>query len=152
AAIARVTALVMRRAHEDAIDRARVDAQGAEHALRVIDLEAVDAETLSDRVLDLVDVNAIDRAGAGTLVAADAGGQIEAMEPPIPRLHRHRQLGILEMLRERLAFVGLQEIPEGNPHPLADGLNRDDDIAEPTNHARARFAWCGWVFQGFFIE
>src|SRR5205823_526118 len=86
AAVAAIAADVVGRAHEDAIDRAGIDAQGAEHALGVVDLEAVDAEALAYGVLDLVDVNAIDRAGAGTLVAADAGRQVEAMEAAIARL------------------------------------------------------------------
>jgi len=97
----------MRRAHEDAIDRARIHAQGTEHALRVIDLETLNAETLADRVLDLVDVDAVHRTGASALVTADACRQVKSMETPIPRLHRHGQFGILEMLRERLAFVSL---------------------------------------------
>src|SRR5262249_27903901 len=72
AAVPAVAALVVRRAHEDAIHRARVDAQGTEHALGVIDLEAVHPEALAHRVLDLLDVDAVHRAGAGALVAADA--------------------------------------------------------------------------------
>src|SRR5262249_54441494 len=96
--------------------------------------EAVDAEPLAHRVLHLVDVDAIDRAGAGALVAADAGGQVEAVEAPVARLDRHGQLGILEMLREGLALVGLQEIPEGDPHALAHGFDGQTNIAEPGTH------------------
>src|SRR5207244_8013296 len=87
-------ALIVRRAHEDAIDRARVDAQSAEHALGVVDLEAVHAKALADRVLDLLDVDAVDRAGPRTLVAADARRQIEALKTAIVRLHRHRQFRV----------------------------------------------------------
>jgi hypothetical protein len=122
----------MRRAHENAIDRARIDAQGTEHALGVIDLEPVDAEALADRILDLVDVDAIDRASAGALVATDTRRQIEFMKAPIARLDRDRQFGIFEVLRERFSLVRLQEIPEGDPHSLGDRLDRHDDISKPT--------------------
>src|SRR5262249_18901710 len=126
--------LVVGRAHEDAIDRARVHAQGTQHALGVVDLEAVDAEALANGVLDLLDVDAIDGTGAGTLVAADAGGQVEAVEAAVARLDRHRQFGVLELLREGPAAVGLEEIPKRDVHALADGLDRPIDITEPSAH------------------
>ena len=115
-----------------------IDAQGAEHALGVVDLEAVDAEALADGVLDLLDVDAIDRAGAGALVAADAGGQVEAVEAAVARLDRHGQFGVLEALGERLAAVGLQEVPEGDVHALGDGLDGQPDVAEPGAHEWSR--------------
>src|SRR5262249_2433292 len=131
AAVAAVAALVVRRAHEDAIDRTGIDAQRTEHALGVIDLETVYSETLAHRVLDLIDVDAVYRAGTGALIAADAGRQIEAMEPAIARLHRHRQLRVFKMLREGLALVGLQEIPESDVHSLGDGVDRPVHVTEP---------------------
>src|SRR5262249_34864221 len=89
--------LVVGRTHEDAVDRAGVDAQGAEHALGVVDLEAVDLEGGLAAHLDLflLDVDAVDGAGPGALVAADAGGQIEAVEAAVARLDGDRQLGVL---------------------------------------------------------
>src|SRR5579872_2603437 len=86
ATIAAVTAQIVIGTHEDAIDRARFDAQSAEHALGVIDCEAVKPKSLPDRRFFLVDVNAIDRAGDGALVAADAGGQVVAVKTPIASL------------------------------------------------------------------
>src|SRR5205807_8818499 len=128
AAVPAEAALVKRRAHVDAIDRAGIDAQRAEHALAVVDLEAVDPEALADGVLDLVDVNAIDRAGAGALVAADARRQVEAVEAAVARLDRHRQLGVLVALGEGLAAVGLQEVPERDVHALRDRSDGLDDV------------------------
>src|SRR5262249_7456022 len=122
------------RTHENAVHWTRIDAQRAEHALGVIDLETVDAKAFADGVLDFLDVDAVDRAGAGALVTADAGGQIEAMKPAIAGLHRYGQVGIFEMLGERLALVGLQEVPEGNPHSLSDRGDRDDDVPQPGPH------------------
>src|SRR5262249_27180631 len=106
-----------------------------------VDGEAVDAEALADGVLDLFDVDAIDRAGAGALVAADAGGQVEAVEPAVARLDRDGQLGVLEVLREGLPLVRLHEVPEGQPQPLAHGLDGHVDVAEPVTHGG--LAWSG---------
>src|SRR5207247_2077874 len=122
AAIAAEAALIVGRSHKDAIDRTRVDTQGAEHALGVIDLEAVDPEAFADRVLDFFDVDAVDGASAGAFVTTDTGRQIEPVEASIPGLHRHGQLGIFELLREGAALVGLKEVPQGYVHPLADRL------------------------------
>src|SRR5207249_9049176 len=84
AAVAAEAALVVRRSHVDAIDRARIDAQGAKHALGVVDLEAGDFEALQRRLGFLfLNVNAIDGAGAGALIAADARGKVEAMEAAV---------------------------------------------------------------------
>src|SRR5262245_32851021 len=71
ASVAAVTAQVVIRAHEDAIDGTGLDAQRAEHALRVIDREPVEPKSLADRRLLLVDVNAIDGTGDRALVATD---------------------------------------------------------------------------------
>src|SRR5262249_7576139 len=117
-----------------------IDAQGAEHALGVIDLEAIDPEALADRILDLLNVNAIDGAGAGALVAADARRQIEAVKPAVARLHGHGQLGVLELLGEGPALVGLEEVPERDVHALAHRLDRKDDIADPLPHGCSRCA------------
>src|SRR5581483_1226602 len=133
-AVTAEAALVEGRAHEDTVHRARIDAQRTKHALGVIDLEAVDAEALAHRVLDLLDVDAIDRARPGAFIAADARRQVEAVEAPVARLHRHRQLGIFKMLGERLALVRLQQVPQGDPQSLPNGLDRHHDIAEPGSH------------------
>jgi hypothetical protein len=134
ATVPAVATLVVRGAHEDAVHRARVHAQRAEHALGVVDLEAVDPEALADRVLDLLDVDAVDRAGAGALVAADAGGQVEPVKPAVARLDRDGQLGVLEMLGEGLAAVGLDEVPQGHVHALPHRRDRLRDVAKPLTH------------------
>src|SRR5262249_37323119 len=107
APVAAITTLVVGRAHEDAIHWARVHAQSAEHALGIIDLETVDPEALAHWVLDLVNIDTINWTGAGTLVTADAGAQVEAMKTTIARLDGHWQFWILEALRERFPLVRL---------------------------------------------
>src|SRR5690606_11188347 len=72
AAVAAVATEVVIGAHEDAVHRAGIDTQRAEHALRVVDREGVDAEALADRALLLLDVDAVDRTGGSALFAADA--------------------------------------------------------------------------------
>src|SRR4029079_3024737 len=96
AAVAAIGADVVVRPHEDAIDRARIDGQCAEYAFRVVDFEAVDAKALADRVLDFLDVNAIDRAGASAFITADAGREVKTMKPAITRLHWDGEFGVLE--------------------------------------------------------
>src|SRR6478609_2884518 len=59
ASIAAVAAQVVRRAHENAIDRAGLDTQRTKHALRVVDRVAGDLETWGALNAFLPDVNAI---------------------------------------------------------------------------------------------
>src|SRR5262249_1657581 len=134
ATIPAVAADVVGRAHEDAVHRAGIDAQGAEHALGVVDLEAVDPEAFADGVLDLVDVDAIDRAGAGALVAAAAGRQVEAGEAGVGRVDWDGEFGILVALGEGPAAVGLDEVPERYVHALADRLDGQPDVVKPGSH------------------
>src|SRR5687768_193928 len=68
-AVATIATQIVSGAHEDAIDRARLDAQSAEHALRVVDCEARDLEALAPFDAFLAYVDAIDRAGLRALVA-----------------------------------------------------------------------------------
>jgi hypothetical protein len=81
APIAAIAREIVGSAHENAIDRTGLHAERAEHALAVVDRKAGDLETLA--VLDplLADVDAIDRAGLGTLIARDAGRQIVPVKP-----------------------------------------------------------------------
>src|SRR4029077_11802425 len=88
------------------------------------------------------DVNAIDGAGPGALVAADAGGQIKAMEAAVARLDRHGQLGVLEVLCERFSPIRLKEIPQRDVEPLPDGGDRLVDIAEPLAHGTLARVGC----------
>src|SRR5207248_11031261 len=112
------------------------DAQRTEHALGIVNLEPVDTKTFADRILDLLDVDAIHGASAGALVAADAGRQVEAMKTPIARPNRHRQLRILKLMSECLALVRLKEVPESYIHSLGDRLNSQDDISKPLTHRK----------------
>src|SRR5262249_28478950 len=123
-----VTTLIVRRTHVDAIDRTRIDTQGTKHALGIVDFETVDPKTLALRVLDLLDIDAAPRTGTGTPVATNASGQIETMKAAVAGLDRHRPLGVFELLRERLALVGLEEIPQGNVHALPNRFDRQVDI------------------------
>ncbi len=133
ASIAAVAAQVVRRAHEDAIDRTRLDAQCTEHALRVVDRVAGDLEALAAFDALLADVNAIDRARLRTLIAGDAGRQIEAMKAAIPGRHRNRQLRIFEVLGKRFALgpIGFDPRSKRDPHAVRNGVNRLDDVAHP---------------------
>src|SRR5262249_35552244 len=99
--------------------------------------EAGDTETLlRGWGLFLIDVNAIDRAGPGTFVAADASSQVEAVKAPVTRLHGDRLFRIFVVLRERLPAKCLQHVPEGDVHPLADGQNRQADVTNPIAHEK----------------
>ena len=61
------------------------------------------------------------------------------MESAVPSLHRDRQLGVLELLREGLAAIGLKKIPQRYVHSLADGFNGEVDISKPFSHASLPF-------------
>ena len=56
------------------------------------------------------------------------------MEAAIARLDRHRQFRILEAFGERLTAISLEEIPEGDVHPLGDGFDGQPNVAEPGSH------------------
>src|SRR5262245_57782068 len=77
ASVATVAAHVVRRAHKNAIYRARFDAQRAEHALGVVNRVPSDLEPFAAFDTLFADVNTIDWAGLGTLIAGDASRQIE---------------------------------------------------------------------------
>src|SRR5688572_27115745 len=72
AAVAAVAAQVVRGPHENAIHRARLNAQRTEHALGVVDRVARNLKALAALDPFLADVNAIHRTGLRTLVAGDA--------------------------------------------------------------------------------
>src|SRR5262249_39628455 len=60
--------------------------------------------------------------------------QVEAVETAVARLDGHRQFRVLEAFGERLAPVGLQEIPQGDVHAAGDRCDRHKDIMEPDAH------------------
>src|SRR5207249_1065603 len=99
-------------------------------------------EAFADRVLDLLDVDAIDRTGARALVAADAGGQVETVKPAVARLDRHGQFWILEPLGEGPSAIGMQEVLQGDVHPLRHRLDRHDQVVKPHSHeGPSAWAW-----------
>lgn len=133
AAIAAIAAHVVRGPHEDTINWAWLNAQRAEHALRVIDGIARDLEAFAVLNALLTDVNAIHRARFCALVASDTGGEIKPMEATITRCDRNRQFGILEVLRERFALWAIRLNPSSkrDPHAVCHGVNRFHNIAHP---------------------
>jgi hypothetical protein len=141
AAVAAVAAQIVRRAHEDAIDRARLDAQRTKHALGVVDREACDLEAFAVFDSLLADLIAIDWASLRTLVASDAGRQVVAVKAAIARSHRHRLLRIFESMGEgsALRLVGNEPVAERDPHSMTDGINRQPDISQPIPHGGAAF-------------
>jgi hypothetical protein len=141
ASIPTVTTQIMGRAHENAIDRARLDAQRAEHAFRVVDRETRDLESLAAaRHAFLANVDAIDRTDLGALIAGNARRQIIAMKTPITGCDRHGQLGIFEVLGERSALGTVRDDPisHGHPHAVGDGVDRVPDVAQPSTHVSSR--------------
>jgi hypothetical protein len=133
ASVPAVTAQVVRRAHENAIDRARLDAQRTKHALRVINGVTSDLKTLASFNAFLANVNAVDRTCLSALIARDARCEIEAMKPAIASGHWDRQLGIFKVLCKRPAFgsVRFDPRPKSYPHAMRNGVNRLDDVAHP---------------------
>jgi len=123
----------VRGTHEDAVDRAGLDTQGTEHALAVVDRVAGDFESLAAFDFFFADINAIDRASLRTLVARDAGGQVEAMKSPIAGRNGHRQLGILEVLGKGLSLwvISLDCRPERHPQSVDDRVNSFKNITKP---------------------
>jgi hypothetical protein len=133
ATIATVAAQVVCRAHENAVNRARFDAQRAKHALRVIDCVSSDFKTFAAFDSLLADVDAIDWASLGTLIAGDARRKIETMKTAISGGNWNGKLGIFKVLGKRFAFrpVSLDPRPERNPHSMRNGVDGFNDVAHP---------------------
>ncbi len=104
-AVATVATQVVGRSHEDAINGARLHAERAKHALRVVNRKATDTKSLAVCNAFLTDVNTIDGTRFGALVAGDARGEIKPVKTPVPRSDGHRQFGILKVLCERPASL-----------------------------------------------
>jgi len=123
----------VRGTHEDAIDRTRLDTQRAKHALAVVDRIAGNLESLATFDFFFADIDAIDRASLGTLVARDASGEIEAMEAPIASRDGHRQLGVLKVLSKCLSLgpIGLDRGPQRHPQSVDHRENRFENITKP---------------------
>ena len=126
----------MRSPHENAIHRARFDAQRAEHTFRVVNREAGYLESLS--VLDslLSNINAIHRTCFSALVTCDARRQVIAVETPITSSDRHRLFRVFKLVREGTAFfiVRDQPIAKRDPEPVSYGDHRIANVANPIKH------------------
>ena len=135
-AVPAVAAQVEGRAHEDAIDRAGLDTQRAEHALRIIDREPAHAEALAPAHPLLADVDAIHRTRLRTLVASDAGRQIVAMEAAVTGRHRRWQFGVFEVFGEGppLLVIGAAEHAQRDQHALRNRADRREQVPKPFSH------------------
>ena len=126
--------------HENAVYRAGFHAECAEHALGIINREAGDLESLAVLYTFLADVDAVHRADLGTLVAGDAGGQVEAVETSVTIGYRDGLLRILKSMGPgvviftpvgSLAGVRLQPVAECDPHATTNRTNRLGDVVHP---------------------
>lgn len=89
ATVATVAAQVVGSTHENAIHGAGFDTQSTKHAFAVVDGKPGDLESFATFHTFFANVNAIDRAKLCALVASDARGEIEPMEPSVPRGDRN---------------------------------------------------------------
>ena len=129
----------MRRPHEDAVHRTGLNAQCTKHALRVVNRKAADLEAFPPLNPLFPDVDAVDRTRLGTLVAGDAGRQVEPMKAPVTGRHGNRQFGVLELLSERLStpIVGAAENSQRHEETFRDRRNRRKHVAKPDPHCVA---------------
>lgn len=122
--------------HVKTVHRAGVYAERAKDAFTVIYLEAIDAEAFAERVLFLVDIDAIDRAGPDALVTGNAGRQIESMKATVAWSHGYRLFGVFECLRKGFCSIGTEESPSGDFHSGKNSCNRLPDVVKPGEHNR----------------
>lgn len=136
----------MCRTHEDAIYWTRLNTQSAKHALRIVDRVSRNFEALPTFDPLLANVDAIDRAGFGTLITRDTGRQIKSMKAAITRGDRNRLLRVFELVRERAAicFVGDQPITQRHPHSVTDRIDRHADISKPIQHQMRPRKFAAW--------
>ena len=136
APVTAVTAQIVGGSHENAIYRTRFDTQGTKHALRVVNGESCDLETL--RTLDafFANVNAVDRACLGTLVASNTGRQIVAVKAAVSGGYRNRLLRIFELLGERtpVRSIGGHPVTKRDPQTLGHGRHRVKYVEKPVDH------------------
>lgn len=122
--------------HENTVDRAWLNTQRTEHALGVVNGEAVQPKSFADRTFFLVDVDAVHRTRLSTLFAADTCRQIESMETSITRLHfdRHFGIGVRVSKRLTLVLVRLEHRDQGDVHAVGNSAYGEPDIAKPHEH------------------
>jgi hypothetical protein len=138
-AIAAVAAEIVGGSHENAVDRARFHTQGTEHAFRVVDGEAADLKAFPALHSLFADVDAIHRAGLGTLVTGNTGRQIVAMEATVAGRDRHGEFRVLKMLGKGspIAIVRAAKNPQRDEKTFRHGGNRGKQVAKPNPHASA---------------
>ena len=133
AAIATVATQVMGSTHKNTVDRAWFDTKSTKHAFRVVNGEAGDLEALGTFNPRFANVNTIDRARFGALVAGNARGQIKAVKSTVAGRHGDGQLWIFEMLGKSfsLGTIGDHPISESHPHSMCHRVHRFDDVTKP---------------------
>jgi hypothetical protein len=137
ATIAAVAAQIVCRAHEDAVNRARLDAKRTKHALRVVDRVPGDLKPFAALDPLFADVNAIDGASLGALIAGDARRQIKPVKATVPGRNRHGELRILKVLGECFSLrpISLDPRPKRYPQSMRNGVDGFDDVAHPGPHS-----------------
>jgi hypothetical protein len=137
ATIAAVAAQIVRRAHEDTVNRARLDAKRTKHALRVVDRVPGDLKPFATLDPLFADVNAIDGASLGALIAGDARRQIKPVKATVPGRNRHGQFGVFKVLGECFSLrpISLDPRPKRYPQSMRNGVDGFDDVAHPGPHS-----------------
>ena len=122
--------------HEDAIYRAGLYAERTEHAFRIVDCEASYLEALAIFDPFFTDVNAVDGASFGALVAGDTGGEVEAVEATITGHDRDRLFRVFKLFGKcsTTILVGFQPVPERDPHTVGDRHHGVANVTEPIKH------------------
>ena len=110
------------RAHVDAVLRAGIDAQLAEHALLVVERERDPLELLA--VPHGLHLDAVDRAGARAGQAVDALLLLEVVDPAVAVRDRQALVGVLH--RDRL----LEQVLARDLHPDQRRLDAVADVLE----------------------
>ena len=133
ATIAAVAAQIVCRAHEDAVHRARLDAQRTKHALGVVDRVSSNLKAFAALDPLFTDINAVDRTRLCALIAGDAGRQIKAVKTAVPGRNRHRQFRVFKVLGKCFALrpIGFDPCPKRYPHSMRNGVDGLDDVAHP---------------------
>jgi hypothetical protein len=133
ATIAAVAAQIVIGTHEDAVDRAGLDAKGTQQALAVVNRVTSNFETFTALDTLFADVNAIDRTGFGALIACDAGREIEAVKTPVSWSYRNRQFWVFIEFGKSLAIRSIRLEPgsQRDPHTVSHCEHRLENIPQP---------------------
>jgi hypothetical protein len=152
AAVPAITAQIVRRSHEDAVNRTWLDAQRTKHALRVVNRVSGDLETLAAFDPLFANINAVDRARFSALIARDARRQIKPVKTAIPGSDRYGQLWIFKVLGKRLPFwtVSLNPRAKRYPQAMRNGVDGVNDVAHPGPHS-LHFVY-HWAERVFYID